>query len=67
LVGDPEGFEALSLPWVMLLPIDGALAALKAVVELTGNPAIIPYAMLVIVIANLTASHIFDIRSIFQM
>ncbi len=60
-------YVILGMGAMMGAVLQAPLAALMAVVELTGNPAIILPAMLVIVIANLTASHIFNIRSIFLM
>jgi CIC family chloride channel protein len=45
--------------------IQAPLAALLAVIELTQNTAIALPAMLVIIIANLTASQVFNTRSIF--
>ena len=43
------------------------LAALMAVLELTNSPDIILPAMLVIIIANMTASEIFGVRSLFVL
>jgi len=45
--------------------LQAPLAALLAVIELTQNTAIVLPAMLVIIIANLTASQVFGIKSIF--
>lgn len=46
--------------------LNAPLAALIALLELTGNPHIILPAMLAIVISNLTVRHLFRLPSIFQ-
>jgi CIC family chloride channel protein len=46
--------------------LNAPLAALIALMELTGNPHIILPAMLAIVISNLTVRHLFKLPSIFQ-
>ncbi len=46
--------------------LNAPLAALIALLELTGNPHIILPAMLAIVISNLTVRHLFGLPSIFQ-
>lgn len=46
--------------------LNAPLAALIALLELTGNPHIILPAMLAIVISNLTVRHLFKLPSIFQ-
>lgn len=60
-------YVLLGMGAMMGAVLQAPLAALMAMVELTGNPNIILPAMLVIVIANLTASHVFNIRSVFLM
>lgn len=60
-------YVILGMGAMMGAVLQAPLAALMAVVELTGNPNIILPAMLVIVIANLTAGHFFNIRSVFLM
>ena len=60
-------YVVLGMGAMMGAVLQAPLAALMAVVELTGNPNIILPAMLVIITANLTASHLFKIRSVFLM
>jgi CIC family chloride channel protein len=58
-------YVMLGMGAMMGAVLQAPLAALMAVLELTNNPNIILPAMLVIVIANLTASQVFGIRSVF--
>jgi CIC family chloride channel protein len=60
-------YVMLGMGAMMGAVLQAPLAALMAVFELTGNPNIILPAMLIIVIANVTAGQIFGIRSVFIM
>ncbi len=62
------GFYAMLGMGAMMAAVLGApLAALMALLELTGNPNIILPGMLAIVIASLTVSEIFHLPSIFRI
>ncbi|MDG1203758.1 MAG: chloride channel protein [Pseudomonadales bacterium] len=62
----PQGFYViLGMGAMMGAVLQAPLAALMAVMELTQNTNIILPAMLVIIIANLTASEIFKVKSVF--
>ncbi len=63
----PAFYVMLGMGAMMGAVLQAPLAALMAVMELTHNPNIILPAMLVIIIANLTASQIFGVRSVFIM
>ena len=60
-------YVMLGMGAMMGAVLQAPLAALMAVLELTNNPNIILPAMLVIIIANVTASQVFGLRSIFIM
>ena len=60
-------YVMLGMGAMMGAVLQAPLAALMAVLELTGNPNIILPAMLVIIIANMTASQVFGLRSVFLM
>jgi CIC family chloride channel protein len=60
-------YVMLGMGAMMGAVLQAPLAALMAVLELTNNPNIILPAMLVIIIANMTASQVFGMRSVFQM
>ena len=60
-------YVMLGMGAMMGAVLQAPLAALMAVLELTGNPNIILPAMLVIIIANLTASQVFGLKSVFLM
>ncbi len=68
-VTDPDtttGFYALlGMGAMMSATLNAPLAALTAILELTGNPNIILPGMLAIIVANLTCSQIFGRDSIF--
>ena len=61
----PAFYVMLGMGAMMGAVLQAPLAALMAVVELTNNPNIILPAMLVIIGANMTASRVFGLRSIF--
>ncbi|XOV85932.1 MAG: chloride channel protein [Pseudomonadota bacterium] len=63
----PAFYVMLGMGAMMGAVLQAPLAALMAVMELTHNPNIILPAMLVIIIANLTASQVFGLRSVFLM
>jgi chloride channel protein, CIC family len=58
-------YVMLGMGAMMGAVLQAPLAALMAVLELTNSPGIILPAMLVIIIANMTASQIFGVRSLF--
>ena len=60
-------YVMLGMGAMMGAVLQAPLAALMAVLELTNNPNIILPAMLVIIIANMTAAHLFRMRSVFLM
>ncbi len=64
-ISDPSFYVMLGMGAMMGAVLQAPLAALMAVMELTHNPNIILPAMLVIIIANLTASELFQTRSVF--
>ncbi|MEX0943147.1 MAG: chloride channel protein [Pseudomonadales bacterium] len=61
----PAFYVMLGMGAMMGAALQAPLAALMAVMELTHNPNIILPAMLVIIIANMTASQLFRMRSVF--
>ncbi|MEM7366196.1 MAG: chloride channel protein, partial [Pseudomonadota bacterium] len=63
----PGLYVMLGMGAMMGAALQAPLAALMAVMELTHNPNIILPAMLVIITANMTASQVFGLRSIFHM
>ncbi|MBT3426172.1 MAG: chloride channel protein [Gammaproteobacteria bacterium] len=65
-LSDSAFYVILGMGAMMGAVLQAPLAALMAVIELTHNPGIILPTMLVIVIANITASHGFKIKSIFE-
>lgn len=65
LASSPGFYVVIGMGAMMGAVLQAPLAALLAVVELTQNTAIVMPAMLVIIIANLTASQVFGIKSIF--
>lgn len=58
-------YVMLGMGAMMGAVLQAPLAALMAVLELTNSPGIILPAMLVIIIANMTASQVFGVRSLF--
>ncbi len=58
-------YVMLGMGAMMGAALQAPLAALMAVMEMTHNPNIILPAMLVIIIANITASEVFGTRSVF--
>ena len=60
-------YVMLGMGAMMGAVLQAPLAALMAVFELTGNPNIILPAMLIIIIATVTAGQFFGIRSVFIM
>ncbi|MBO6565628.1 MAG: chloride channel protein [Pseudomonadales bacterium] len=60
-------YVTLGMGAMMGAVLQAPLAALMAVLELTNNPNIILPAMLVIIIANMTASQLYGVRSVFMM
>ena len=66
-VSEPAFYATLGMGAMMGAVLQAPLAALMAVLELTNNPNIILPAMLVIIVASMTASQVFGIRSIFVM
>ena len=65
LASSPAFYVVIGMGAMMGAVLQAPLAALLAVIELTQNTAIALPAMLVIIIANLTASQIFGVKSIF--
>jgi CIC family chloride channel protein len=65
VASSPAFYVMIGMGAMMGAVIQAPLAALLAVIELTQNTAIALPAMLVIIIANLTASQVFNTRSIF--
>ena len=63
----PGFYVMMGMGAMMGAALQAPLAALMAVMELTHNVNIILPAMLVIIVANMTASHLFGMRSIFIM
>jgi len=61
----PAFYVTLGMGAMMGAELQAPLAALMAVLELTNNPNIILPAMLVIIIANMTASQVFGLKSVF--
>ncbi|MDA0978038.1 MAG: chloride channel protein, partial [Proteobacteria bacterium] len=60
-------YVMLGMGAMMGAVLQAPLAALMAVLELTNNPNIILPAMLVIIVANMTASQVFGLKSVFLM
>ena len=60
-------YVMLGMGAMMGAVLQAPLAALMAVLELTNSPGIILPAMLVIIIANMTASQVFGVRSLFVL
>lgn len=63
----PSFYVMLGMGAMMGAVLQAPLAALMAVLELTNNPNIILPAMLVIIVANMTASQVFGLKSVFLM
>ena len=63
----PAFYVMLGMGAMMGAVLQAPLAALMAVLELTHNPHIILPAMLVIIVANMTASQVFGLKSVFLM
>lgn len=66
-LSDDALYVTLGMGAMMGAVLQAPLAALMAVLELTNNPNIILPAMLVIIIANMTASQLYGVRSVFMM
>ncbi len=66
-LSSPAFYVMLGMGAMMGAVLQAPLAALMAVLELTNNPNIILPAMLVIIVANMTASQLFGLRSVFLM
>ena len=66
-LSDDALFVMLGMGAMMGAMLQAPLAALMAVLELTNSPGIILPAMLVIIIANMTASQVFGVRSLFLL
>lgn len=66
-LSDAALYVTLGMGAMMGAVLQAPLAALMAVLEMTNNPNIILPAMLVIIIANMTASQLFGVRSVFIM
>ena len=64
-LSSPAFYVMLGMGAMMGAVLQAPLAALMAVMELTHNPNIILPAMLVIIIANITASQLFGMKSVF--
>ena len=67
LASSPGFYVMLGMGAMMGAVLQAPLAALMAVMELTHNPSIVLPAMLVIIVANLTASQVFQTKSVFLM
>jgi CIC family chloride channel protein len=65
IASSPAFYVVIGMGAMMGAVLQAPLAALLAVIELTQNTAIALPAMLVIIIANLTASQAFGVKSIF--
>ena len=65
MASSPGFYVMLGMGAMMGAVLQAPLAALMAVMEMTNNPNIILPAMLVIVIANITSSHVFRQKSLF--
>ena len=63
----PSFYVLLGMCAMMGAVLQAPLAALMALLELSNNPELILPAMLIIVVANLTASEIFGLQSIFRI
>ncbi len=61
----PGLYVMLGMAAMMAAVLQAPLAALVAVLELTANPGVTLPAMLIIVVATLTVSHVFRQRSVF--
>ena len=66
-MSDDALYVMLGMGAMMGAVLQAPLAALMAVLELTNSPGIILPAMLVIIIANMTASQVFGVRSLFVL
>jgi CIC family chloride channel protein len=64
-LSSPAFYVMLGMGAMMGAVLQAPLAALMAIMELTHNPNIVVPAMLVIIIANITASEVFKLKSIF--
>lgn len=64
-ISSPAFYAILGMGAMMGAVLRAPLAALMAVMEMTHNPNIILPAMLVIIIANITASEVFGQKSVF--
>jgi chloride channel protein, CIC family len=65
-LSSPAFYVMLGMGAMMGAVLQAPLAALMAVMEMTHNPNIILPAMLVIIIANVTASEVFGLKSVFM-
>jgi CIC family chloride channel protein len=65
IASSPGFYVVIGMGAMMGAVLQAPLAALLAVIELTQNTAVVLPAMLVIIIANLTASQVFNTKSIF--
>lgn len=63
----PAFYVLMGMGAMMSAALQAPLAALMAVMELTHNTNVVLPAMLVIIVANMTASQLFGMRSIFIM
>ncbi len=66
-LSDDALYVLLGMAAMMGAVLQAPLAALMAVLELTNNPNIILPAMLIIIIANMTASQLYGVQSVFLM
>ena len=64
-LSSPAFYVMLGMGAMMGAVLQAPLAALMAIMELTHNPNIILPAMLVIIIANITSSQLFGMKSVF--